>query len=139
MITYLAITSHPVPPRAAGLNVTQALGSWMQDLQSFTRPPLQTTLGPYGLPSSASSNQAYHQASPQTYVSQQNFAPFTLPPPTFPTAVTTAPTTRDMEPSYPTSMSTDYPGESIHHQQSWTRYDAPRPDECTKHDACVRW
>lgn len=83
----------------------------------FTRPPLQTAVGPYGLLSSASNSQSY-QASPQSYVSQQNFAPFTLPPPTFPTAATSAPATRDVEPTYPTSMSTDYPNETIHHQQS---------------------
>jgi hypothetical protein len=84
----------------------------------FARP-LQTTVGPYGLLSSASSNQNYpsNQASPQTYVSQQNFTPFTLPPPTFPAATTSIPTPRDSE-SYPTSMSTDYPSENIHHQQS---------------------
>jgi hypothetical protein len=78
---------------------------------------LQTTVGPYGLLSSASHTQSY-QASPQSYVNQQNFAPFTLPPPTFPTATTSGPATRDVEPTYPTSMSTDYPSESNHHQQS---------------------
>lgn len=85
---------------------------------SFTQAPLQTNAGSYGLPSSASNSQSYHRASPQSYVTQQNFAPFSLPPPIFPAAVTSAPATRDVEPTYPTSMSVDYPNESIHHQQS---------------------
>lgn len=84
----------------------------------FARPPLQTTVGPYGLLSGPSSTQNYQssQTNTQSYVSPQNFPPFTLPPPTFP-AATTATTPRDPE-SYPTSMSTDYPSEGIHHQQS---------------------
>jgi hypothetical protein len=100
------------PQRHASFGVHDAKAA------EFSRPPLQTAVGPFGLLSSASSSQSYHQGSPQTYVSQANFAPFTLPPPTFPTAATTAPATRDVEPTYPTSMSTDYPSESIHHQQS---------------------
>jgi hypothetical protein len=86
----------------------------------FSRPPLQTNVGPYGLVSSGSSTQNYHatQNSPQTFVNQQNFTPFTLPPPGFSTSVTATSSTRSAEPSYPTSMSTDYPSESIHHQQS---------------------
>jgi hypothetical protein len=86
----------------------------------FSRPPLQTTVGPYGLLNSASSSQNYHanQNSPHTFVPQQNFTPFTLPPPGFSTSVTAASSTRSAEPSYPTSMSTDYPSESTHHQQS---------------------
>jgi hypothetical protein len=99
------------PQRHASFGVQDAKAA------EFSRPPLQTAVGPYGLLSSASNSQSY-QSSPQTYVSQQNFAPFTLPPPTFPTATTSAPATRDVEPTYPTSMSTDYPSESIHHQQS---------------------
>jgi len=81
-------------------------------------PPLQTNIGPYGLLSSTPGNQSYHsQASPQSYVSQQNFPPFSLPPPSFNSATSTA-STREQEPLYPTSMSTDYPSEGIHHQQS---------------------
>lgn len=86
----------------------------------FSRPPLQTNVGPYGLLSSASGN-GYHgsQSSPQQpYVSQQNFTPFTLPPPGFSTSVTAAASTREADPTYPTSMSTDYPSETSHHQQS---------------------
>lgn len=86
----------------------------------FSRQPLQTTVGPYGLLSSASGN-GYHggQSSPQQpYVSQQNFTPFTLPPPGFSTSVTAAASTREADPTYPTSMSTDYPNETSHHQQS---------------------
>lgn len=87
----------------------------------FTRPPLQTSVGPYGLLSSASGNSNYHNGQPspqQPYVSQQNFTPFTLPPPGFSTSVTAAASTREADPTYPTSMSTDYPSEASHHQQS---------------------
>jgi hypothetical protein len=87
----------------------------------FTRPPLQTSVGPYGLLSSASGNSNYHNAQPspqQPYVSQQNFTPFTLPPPGFSTSVTAPASTREADPTYPTSMSTDYPNETSHHQQS---------------------
>jgi hypothetical protein len=86
----------------------------------FSRPPLQTTVGPYGLLSSASNN-SYHagQSSPQQpYVSQQNFTPFTLPPPGFSTSVTAAASTREADPTFPTSMPTDYQSETSHHQQS---------------------
>jgi len=81
----------------------------------FVRPSLQTGVGSYGLP-----NQSYHgnQSSPQAYVSQQNFPPFSLPPPTFSPAPTSAATSREPESVYPTSMSTDYPNEGILHQQS---------------------
>lgn len=78
----------------------------------FTRPPLQTAMGPYGMQNYQSS-----QANPQAYVSPQNFTPFTLPPPTFPAAATSSAAGREVEP-YPSSMATDYPGENIQHQQS---------------------
>ena len=86
----------------------------------FSRPPLQTTVGPYGLLSSASGPQNYHanQNSPQPFVNQQNFTPFTLPPPGFSTSATAPSSTRSVEPTYSTSMSTDYPSESANHQQS---------------------
>ena len=86
----------------------------------FARLPLQTTVGPYGLLNSASGNQNYHgtHPSPQTYVSQQNFPPFSLPPPTFSPAPTSAAGSREPDSEYPTSMSTEYPNEGIHHQQS---------------------
>jgi hypothetical protein len=87
----------------------------------FSRPPLQTSVGPYGLLSSAPGSQSYPppQASPQGYVSQQNFPPFSLPPPGFSASATTTPVvTRETEPTYPTSMSMDYPSDSIQHQQS---------------------
>jgi hypothetical protein len=104
-------TSISRPQRHASFGMQDAEGA------DFSRPPLQTAIGPYGLLSSASNGQNYN-ASPQTYMSQANFAPFTLPPPTFPTAATSAPGTRDVEATYPTSMSTDYPIEGIHQQQS---------------------
>ena len=86
----------------------------------FARPPLQTAVGPYSLLSSTSGSQSYHgaQASPHSYVHHANFPPFSLPPPGFQTSATSAPSSRDVEPSFPTSMSTDYPSDTIQHQQS---------------------
>lgn len=85
----------------------------------FSRPPLQTSMGPYGMLSSASNAQGYanSQGSPQTFVSPQNFTPFTLPPPTFPATTATNVGARDSE-LYPSTMATDYPGESVQPQQS---------------------
>lgn len=85
----------------------------------FSRPLQTTTVGPYGLLNSTSSSQNYHanQNSPQTFVPQQQFPPFTLPPPGFSTSMTTTSSTRSAEQTYPTSMSTDYPSESSHHHQ----------------------
>ena len=87
---------------------------------NFSGPPLQTTAGPSGLLSSASSSQNYHanQHSPQTFVPQWNFTPFTLSPRESLTSVTATSPTRSAEPTYPTSMATDYPSESTHHGQS---------------------
>jgi hypothetical protein len=83
----------------------------------FSRPPLQASVGPYGLLSSAYNGQNYqnNQANSQGFVSPQNFTPFTLPPPTFPSATTSG--GRDAE-LYPSSVPTDYPGDGIQHQQS---------------------
>lgn len=83
----------------------------------FSRPPLQAAVGPYGLLSSAYNSQNYqnNQPSSQGFVSPQNFPPFSLPPPTFPSATTSG--SRDAE-LYPSSMPTDYPGDGIQHQQS---------------------
>ncbi|KAF4632143.1 hypothetical protein G7Y89_g5989 [Cudoniella acicularis] len=101
------------PQRHSSFGVTDAKPA------EFSRPPLQTTVGPYGLlSSSASGNQNYHQTqpSPQGYVSQQNFTPFTLPPPGFATSATSAPSTRETEPTYPTTMPSDYQSDAIHQQ-----------------------
>ncbi|PBP28813.1 c2h2 finger domain containing protein [Diplocarpon rosae] len=86
----------------------------------FSRPPLQNAIGPYSLMSSASNNSGYHnnRPSPQPYVSQQNFTPFTLPPPGFSTTTNAIVSTQDSEAPYPTSISTDYPNETTHHAQS---------------------
>lgn len=84
---------------------------------NFSRPPLQ---GPHGYLSSASNN-SYHGSQSgiqQPYVSQQNFTPFSLPPPGFSTSVTTASSTHESNPVYPTSMATEYPSDTSHHQQS---------------------
>lgn len=84
----------------------------------FARPSVQTSTGSYGVLNPGTHGHNYEN-SPQSYVAQQNFPSFTtLPPPTFPAITTAAPVTRDMEPTFPTSMSTDYPSEGILHQQS---------------------
>jgi hypothetical protein len=72
---------------------------------TFTRPPLQPTGGSYGTLSSTSINQSFQgnkgsqpSMHPQ-YIPQQNFTPFTLPPPGFVTPIaTTSP--REVEASY---------------------------------------
>lgn len=87
----------------------------------FGRPSLQS-VGSYGMMPSGAAGQGYHhgaQSSPQSFVSQQNFTPFTLPPPGFATAAaTTSAATRDSEPSYATSMSVDYTASEPAPQQS---------------------
>lgn len=110
------------PQRHASFGVLDAKSA------DFPRPLLQTAAGPYGLLSSASSSQNYHgsHVSPQAYVNQQNFPPFSLPPPTFsptptsafpPTPISTAPL-QEPDPVYSASMPTEYHNEGIHHQQS---------------------
>jgi hypothetical protein len=74
----------------------------------FTRPPLQSTVSTYSLLPTTPGHQPYPGSQGTTavqssihapYVTQQNFTPFTLPPPGF---VTEAPTTssRDTDSSY---------------------------------------
>jgi len=82
----------------------------------FTRPA-----GPYGLVSAPGNLHHYQnpQASPhQTYVSSQNLAPFSLPPPGFHTQAITTTSIRDPQPLYPTTLAPEYSGESILGQQS---------------------
>lgn len=65
-----------------------------------SRPPLQPGVGSYGS-MSASGNKSFpgNTVAQSVYVSQQNFTPFTLPPPGFSSmAATTSP--RDAESSY---------------------------------------
>ena len=92
------------------------------------RPVLQTSVGPYGLISSGSSSSGYQSgvqasSSPQPFVSQRNFTPFSLPPPgytTTTTTTTTAPLNRDSEHSYSTSSSRsmNYQNDLSQHHQS---------------------
>lgn len=80
----------------------------------FSRPPLQTGAGSYGMMSSGPGSQSYQiQSSPQGYVSQQNFPPFSLPPPGFSTSatVTTPASARESDSVYPTSIPADYPSQ----------------------------
>lgn len=118
-----SLSRHETPIPTPGSRPPQRHASFgMSDAKpvDFSRPPLQTNVGPYAHMSSASGTPTYHnaQSSAPPYVNQQNFTPFSLPPPGFSTAPTTTASTRESEPSYPTSMSTDYPSEGIHHAQS---------------------
>lgn len=116
------VTQHETPsvtpsdrPRRQG-----SFGAANANSAGFSRPPLQSPAGPYGLVPSASGHADYHSShpSPQSYVSQQNFPPFTLPPPGYSTTPTTATSTRESEPPYHTSLPTDFPSEGAHHAQS---------------------
>lgn len=96
----------------------------------FPRPQLQSPVGQYGMLSSTSSNQSYQQNSAaQTslqspYVSQQNFTPFTLPPPGYPPLAPTpaTPSSRENEINYNVSSphaAVEYPNrDSGQSQQS---------------------
>ncbi|CAG8979094.1 hypothetical protein HYALB_00000224 [Hymenoscyphus albidus] len=103
------------PPRHSSFGVSDA-----SKPVEFSRPPLQTPGGPFGLLNSGTSNQPYHSnhASPQTYVAQQNFPPFTLPPPGFASVATAASAGRETEPTYTTSMPAEYSNDPMQHQQS---------------------
>lgn len=100
-----------------GLQRHSSFGHTDANKPGFSQP-LQTNVGPYGLPSSGHPNYSNHTQSPSPFVPAQNFPPFSLPPSSFSNAPTASGSTRESEHSYPTSMSTDYPSESIHHQQS---------------------
>lgn len=86
----------------------------------FARPALQTGVGPYGGLSSASPThyQGSQQSPQHSYIPQQHFTPFSLPPPTFPATSTSISSARDSDSNYPTSMSNEYQSESVHHSQS---------------------
>ena len=106
---------------ALGRPQRQSFGMSDAKTPEFSRTPFQTNIGPYGLLSSASGNSHYHVNHTNTqppFVNQQNFTPFTLPPPGFSTSVTAAAPTREADPTYPTSMPSDYSSEANHHQQS---------------------
>jgi len=109
-----------IAPSNRGLQRHSSFGVADSKSVEFSRPQLQTSISSYNLITTGPGNQNYQstQASPQTYVSQQNFTPFSLPPPGFNTSVPTSAPIRESEPVYPTSMSTDYPSESIASQQS---------------------
>jgi hypothetical protein len=60
----------------------------------FARPQLQSPVGQYGIITSTTGNQSYQgnltgQSSMHSYVSQQHFTPFSLPPPGFSSIATT--------------------------------------------------
>lgn len=98
---------------------TQRHASFSVDAQKpeYSRPPLQTNVGPYGLIGQPGGNQNYGtQSSPHPFVNQQNLIPMSLPQPAYNT-FSSAPS-RDSEPGYATSTSSEYPSEGIHHQQS---------------------
>jgi hypothetical protein len=101
------------PQRHASFGVSDGLKP------EFVRPPLQTNVGQYGMLAASSGAHSYQgsQPSPHSFVNQQNFTPFSLPPPNYPPASTTA-SSRDIEPTWTSSMPPEYPNEGIHHQQS---------------------
>ncbi|KAL3424707.1 C2H2 finger domain-containing protein [Phlyctema vagabunda] len=104
--------SQPVP-----LNRPQRHSSFgISDAKTveFARPPLQTPSNQYGIPTSTPASQSYqgnHSSPQQLFVNQHNFPPFSLPPPSFASAPAATTATRDIEPTYPTSMSLDYPSQ----------------------------
>jgi hypothetical protein len=88
----------------------------------FSRPQLQSPVGQYGMLSSTSSNQSYQSnttAQPSLhspYVTQQNFIPFTLPPPGYSSLAPTsaAPSSRENETSY--TVSSPHAAVSVEYQ-----------------------
>ncbi|KAG9235792.1 fungal-specific transcription factor domain-containing protein [Amylocarpus encephaloides] len=95
----------------------------MSDAKPAQLPrPTLNTAGSYGLVNSGPGGQGYHSShnSPQTYTAAQNFTPFSLPPPGFDTSIPTASASngREAEPTYSTSLPTEYPNESMSSQQS---------------------
>lgn len=85
----------------------------------FSRPSMQPGTGPYGLVSTGNMhNFQSGQASPQSYVHSNSLTPFSLPPPGFNTSAITTTSIREADPVYPTSLSTDFSGESMSGQQS---------------------
>ncbi|EKD19783.1 uncharacterized protein L3040_001872 [Drepanopeziza brunnea f. sp. 'multigermtubi'] len=117
-----SLPQHGTPSMTPGARPQRHASFGVSDSKpvQFSRTPLQNNVGPYGLLSSTSGNPAYHnsQPSPQPYVSQQNFTPFTLPPPGFSTTPTAIAPSQESEPSYTASMPTDYSSEATHHAQS---------------------
>ncbi|KAF7863165.1 hypothetical protein EAF04_007248 [Stromatinia cepivora] len=86
----------------------------------FSRP-LQPNVGHYGMLPTASNNQNYRSNqphSPQAYISQQNFPPFSLPPPGFANVAANTITSRETEPPFQTPVSAEYPNEISQAQQS---------------------
>ncbi|KAI9645668.1 hypothetical protein NHQ30_006410 [Ciborinia camelliae] len=81
---------------------------------------LQTNAGHYGILPGASNNQNYRgnqPQSPQAYISQQNFPPFSLPPSGFANVAANTIPSREPEPRYQTPVSTEYPNEISQAQQ----------------------
>ncbi|EDN93874.1 hypothetical protein SS1G_09741 [Sclerotinia sclerotiorum 1980 UF-70] len=86
----------------------------------FSRP-LQPNVGHYGMLPTASNNQNYrsNQAhSPQAYISQQNFPPFSLPPSGFANVAANTINSGETEPLLQTPVSAEYPNEISQAQQS---------------------
>lgn len=104
--------------------------SRVQRHQSFGTPdskpvefpkPLPRNVNNYGMLPTASNNQVYRgnqPHSPQAYISQQNFPPFSLPPSGFANVTANAIPSREPEPPFQSPISTEYPNEINQTQQS---------------------
>lgn len=82
---------------------------------------LQTNVGHYAMLPNASNNQNYHgnqPHSPHAYISQQNFPPFSLPPPGFANVTATTMPSREPESQFQTPVSTEYSNDISQAQHS---------------------
>ncbi|RAL64270.1 hypothetical protein DID88_002162 [Monilinia fructigena] len=98
----------------------QSFGTPESKSLEFSRP-LQTSVSHYGMLPTASSSQNYRgnqSHSPQAYISQQNFPPFSLPPPGFSNVAVNTISTREPEQSFHTPVSTDFSNDISQAQQS---------------------
>lgn len=113
-------SDHSLPAGQGALNRPTLLNTDRQQRHSFgvadaklvdplfSRPQLQSPVGQYGMLPTTSSNQPYQsnttaqQSMHSPYVSQQNFTPFTLPPPGYSSLAPTStiPSSRESETSY---------------------------------------
>ncbi|TGO86089.1 hypothetical protein BPOR_0336g00040 [Botrytis porri] len=98
----------------------QSFGTPDTRSSNFSRP-LQANVGHYAMLPNAPNNQNYHgnqPHSPQAYISQQNFPPFSLPPPGFANVTATTMPSREPELQSQTPVSTEYSNEISQAQHS---------------------
>lgn len=109
---------------SAGSNITgqrhQSFGTSDAKSVEFSRP-VQTNVSHYGMLPTTSNSQNYRgnqPHSPQAYINQQIFPPFSLPPPGFSNVATNTIPSREPEPPFHTPVSTEYSNETSQAQQS---------------------